>query len=261
MEFIAANYDKKYQPNTRETVRRQTMHQFVEAGLALYNPDDPSRPINSPHAVYQVDPKALELLRLFGQPDWQVNLAAYIKQKSASHRRQNPARDLHRVPVRVAEGVTVSFSPGQHSALIKAVVEEFAPRFTPGAKLLHAGDTEKKDAYSDAAGLRMLAIALDPAGKMPDVILHDERRDWLILVEAVTSHGPIDAHRHIRLRELFAASTAGLVYVTAFPGRSAMAKYLPVISWQTEVWCADAPNHLIHFNGDRFLGPYTNHEG
>jgi hypothetical protein len=33
--------------------------------------------------------------------------------------------------------------------------------------------------------------------------------------------------------------------------------YLDKISWETEVWVADSPTHMIHFNGERFLGPYT----
>ena len=91
---------------------------------------------------------------------------------------------------------------------------------------------------------------------MPDVALHYGARNWLLLVEAVTSHGPVDGKRHAELASLFAAAKAPLVYVTAFPNRSLMARYLPEIAWETEVWVADAPSHLIHFNGERFLGPY-----
>ncbi len=91
---------------------------------------------------------------------------------------------------------------------------------------------------------------------MPDVIVHYTERNWLILIEAVSSHGPVDPKRHAELKKMFQASSAGLVYVTAFPDRRVMAKYLNQISWETEVWTADAPDHLIHFNGERFLGPY-----
>ena len=82
----------------------------------------------------------------------------------------------------------------------------------------------------------------------------------LLLVESVTSHGPVDAKRHNELAELFDGATPGLVYVTAFPNRVVMGKYLRDISWETEVWCADAPTHLIHFDGKRFLGPYEGNE-
>ena len=94
---------------------------------------------------------------------------------------------------------------------------------------------------------------------MPDVVLHFTAKNWLLLVECVTSHGPVDGKRHAELAKLFAGSTAGLVYVTAFPNRAIMGRYLGEIAWETEVWVADAPSHLIHFNGVRFLGPYNAH--
>lgn len=76
-----------------------------------------------------------------------------------------------------------------------------------------------------------------------------------LLVKAVTSHGPIDPKRKAELETLFKGSSAGLVIVTTFLSSKAMVKYLPTISWETEVWVADTPSHRIHFNGDRFLGP------
>jgi hypothetical protein len=92
---------------------------------------------------------------------------------------------------------------------------------------------------------------------MPDVIVHDVKRGWLVLIEAVTSHGPVDGKRHAELAALFVGSTAPLVYVTTFLDRHAMSTYLTEIAWETEVWCASDPTHLIHFNGERFLGPYN----
>lgn len=92
---------------------------------------------------------------------------------------------------------------------------------------------------------------------MPDVVLHFTAKNWLLLVEFVTSHSPVDGKRHAELAKLFAGSPAGLVYVTAFPNRAIMSRYLGEIAWETEVWVADAPSHLIHFNGVRFLGPYN----
>ena len=91
---------------------------------------------------------------------------------------------------------------------------------------------------------------------MPDVVIHHTARNWLILVEAVTSHGPVSPKRMAELRRLFSGSAAGLVFVTAFPDRRTMHKYLDQISWETEVWVADSPDHMIHFDGERFLGPY-----
>ena len=258
MGWMAQHYGKRYKPNTRETVRRQTMHQFVAAGIAAYNPDSPSRPVNSPHAVYQVTDTALQLLRRYGSESWSGALRRHLDTCSSLAARYAQARAAKLVAIESSTGSSLLLSPGAHSELIKAIVEQFVPRFAPGAALLYAGDTGNKWACCDQAGIAQLGVQIDAHGKMPDVVLHDRGRDWLLLIEAVTSHGPIDGKRHDELAGLFAGSRAGLVYVTAFPDRAGMRRHVADIAWETEVWVAEAPSHLIHFNGERFLGPYSN---
>ena len=145
--------------------------------------------------------------------------------------------------------------------MIREIIESFAARFVPGAILIYAGDTGEKWGYFEKHLLDELGVRIESHGKMPDVVLHYPDRNWLLLVESVTSHGPVDGKRHAELAKLFAGSKAGLVYVTAFPNRSTMGRYLSEIAWESEVWVADAPSHLIHFNGSRFLGPYTKAAG
>lgn len=256
MDWVRQHYGKEYAPNTRETFRRQTMHQFRDAGLVLYNPDKPDRAVNSPAAVYQIAPDALALVRAFGTPEWEKQLAAYLETWQALAARYARERDMQRVPVRLGDGKELQLSPGAHSELIRDIIMDFAPRFAPDSILIYAGDTGEKLGYFDEERLAALGVKVDSHGKMPDVVFHYTERNWLLLVESVTSHGPVDAKRHAELMTLFAGSTAGLVYVTAFPNRAVMAKYLADIAWETEVWVADAPTHLIHFNGVRFLGPY-----
>lgn len=142
------------------------------------------------------------------------------------------------------------------SLLIKAILEHFVPIFTPGATVLYVGDTETKFLHLDAAHLARLGVTLDAAAKMPDVVIHDARRNWLVLVEAVTSTGWVDGKRRMELKELFRNSTAGLVFVTAFATRRSMQNHIGLISWETEVWIAEFAEHMIHLNGTRFLGPY-----
>lgn len=257
MDWVREQYSKEYAPNSRETFRRQTMHQFCDAGLALYNPDQPDRPVNSPKAVYQIEPEALKLMRKFGSKEWHDSLASYLASRETLVARYAMAREQNRIPVEVAPGEKITLSPGEHSELIRAIIEDFAPRFAPGSVLVYAGDTGDKWGYFDAALLAGLGVDVGTHGKMPDVVLHFTEKNWLLLVESVTSHGPVDGKRHGELSKLFAGSTAGLVYVTAFPNRALMGRYLGEIAWETEVWVADAPSHLIHFNGVRFLGPYT----
>ncbi|EFG1253087.1 restriction endonuclease [Escherichia coli] len=257
MNWVREHYGKVYAPNTRETFRRQSMHQFCAAGVALYNPDKPDRPVNSPKAVYQIEPAALSMIRTFGSPAWHDSLATYLAERETLVTRYAKEREQNRIPVEIAAGQQITLSPGEHSELIRAIIEDFAPRFAPGSVLVYAGDTGEKWGYFDAPLLAGLGVDVDSHGKMPDVVLHFTAKNWLLLVESVTSHGPVDGKRHAELARLFAGSTAGLVYVTAFPNRSIMGRYLGEIAWETEVWVADAPSHLIHFNGERFLGPYS----
>jgi len=161
------------------------------------------------------------------------------------------------VPLKLRDGVEIALSPGTHSLLIKAIVEEFAPRFIADGRLVYVGDTGDKNGYFDVDLLAGLGVKLDNHGKLPDAVIYSERNNWLFLIESVTSHGPVDAKRHTELEILFAGYTAGRVYVSAFANRKTFMKYLEAIAWETEVWVADSPTHMVHFNGPRFLGPYT----
>lgn len=256
MEFFKEFYGKEYAPNTRETVRRQTVHQFVQAGLALPNTDDPKRPPNSPDTVYQIEPSALELLRSFGSVEWDERLHVYQSSVQTLVSKYAKERKMTMIPVRLSRGKILELSPGGQNELISLLLNEFCSRFTPEGMVLYVGDAGKKLLHFDREGLEALGVKIEEHGKMPDLVVYHHKREWLVLVEAVTSHGPVSPKRHAELRELFKESSAGLVFVTAFLTRKAMLKHLSEIAWETEVWVAEAPSHMIHFNGERFLGPY-----
>lgn len=256
MDWSFTHYGKKYMPNTRETFRRQSMHQFLEAGMCLYNPDDPGRAVNSPKAVYQIEASLMSVLSRFGAFDFESRLSEYQSTRQSLADKYARDRNMLMVPVMLNDGQTIRLSPGDHSVLIRNIVEDFAARFTPNGQLVYVGDTGNKYGYFDVELLQRLGIELDNHGKLPDVMIYYTEKNWLILIESVTSHGPVDAKRYGELSTLFAKSTAGLVYVSAFPNRNTFLRYVEAIAWETEVWVADAPSHMIHFNGTRFLGPY-----
>ena len=255
MDWCRQHYARPYAPNSRETFRKQTMHQFVDAAFALPNPDRPDRPINSPKWCYQIEPEALALLRTYGATQWHSRLSEYKRTRKGLQLRYARQREMRMIPVSVAEGVEITISPGMHSELIRAILDKFAPRFAPGGKVIYVGDTGHKWAYFDCETLKSVCVEVDSHGKMPDVVLYLPDKDWLLLIEAVTSHGPVDGKRHDELAHLFGSAAASLIYVTAFPSRSKLARYLTNISWETEVWIADAPDHLIHFDGEHYLIP------
>lgn len=256
MTFFSERYGKTYAPNSRETVRRQTVHQFVEAGVAIPNPDKPSRPTNSGQTVYQIEPNTLNLIRTFGTSEWEASLRKYLTVIETLSKRYAQERAMERIPLELASGINLTLSPGGQNVLVEKILTEFCERFTPGGHPVYVGDTEDKWAYFDEKLLAELGVKIESHGKMPDVVVLHTEKNWLILIEAVTSHGPVNPKRRNELKKLFEGSRAGLVFVTAFLDRKTMAKYLDDISWETEVWVAEYPDHLVHFNGERFLGPY-----
>ncbi|MBD2281235.1 MAG: N-6 DNA methylase [Dolichospermum sp. DEX189] len=256
MDWFRDFYGKQYAPNTRETVRRQTMHQFVQMGLVVENPDQPDRPINSPKWCYQLQQQALSLIQSYGSDQWEESRRNYTI--SVKNLLQDRTRNISTIPVSLPNGQAIYLSSGGQNNLIKDILENFCPRFTPGGLVLYVGDAGDKFIINETQKFREIGIDLDPHGKMPDVVVYYQQQDWLILIEAVTSHGPVNLKRHNELRKLFQSSNKGLVFMTAFPSRKDMTRYLAEISWETEVWVADQADHLIHFNGERFLGPYEN---
>ncbi len=257
MAWIRDEHDLNYKANTRETVRRQTLHQFIQGHLVIENPDRPDRPKNSPKWCYQVTDEALVLAHKFGTPDFDTALASYLVDKpglAATYRRE---RDMELIPITTPNGEALELSAGGQNVLLKSMIEDFCPRFTPGGDILYIGDASAKWLIFDADTLGELGVSVDNHGKMPDLVVYMPDRNWLVLMEAASSHGPVDHKRYIELNELFAGSTAGLVFVSCFPDNAIMRKYLADIAWETEAWTADHPTHMIHFNGERFLGPYN----
>jgi adenine-specific DNA-methyltransferase len=255
MDFMSNHYDQHYAPNSRETIRRQTIHQFEQAQLIERNPDDPTRPTNSGNTNYAVTNEFLSLAQAYGTAEWPSKLDWFKEQFDTLTQKYESKRNLTRVPVRVKEGFVLELSPGQHNILQKAIVEEFAEYFAQGAQLLYLGDTENKFLYIDKEKLEELNLPPISHDKLPDVVLYREDKNWLYLIEAVTSHGPISNKRVFELEKMLERCSAGNIFVTAFPNMSIFKQYADDIAWDTEVWFADNPKHMMHLNGDRFLGP------
>ncbi|WP_372775177.1 BsuBI/PstI family type II restriction endonuclease [Mangrovibacterium sp.] len=255
MNFISANYQKEYAPNTRETFRRQVLHQFVQAGIADYNPDIPDLPVNSPRAHYAISEIALETIKTYRTRIWKRSLENFSSKIGGLKEKYSKDREMSRVPLKLSDGKVLMLSPGKHNEVQAAVVDEFASRFAQGSRLLYVGDTEKKDLHIDKEALERMGIPITEHSKLPDIVIYDESKNWLYLIEAVTSHGPMTPKRIVELEEFLKDCNVGKIYVSAFPDFSEFKKHTAEIAWDTEVWIMEFPEHMIHFNGDRFLGP------
>lgn len=255
MRFIALNYNKQYAENSRETLRRQTIHQFVQAGIISHNPEDPDLPTTSQDNHYRLTHEALKVIKSFGTNNWVKEVGNFRKNIGSLNDKYLKKREFHKISVRLKKGIVLKLSPGKHNRVQKAVMEEFAPRFAPGSILLYIGDTANKDLFVDIPKLKKLGIQIDEHGKLPDIVLFDKKRNWLFLIEAVTSHGPMSPKRLIELDEMLKDSNVGKIFVSAFPDLKEFRKHTSDLAWDTEVWIAEIPDHMIHFNGDKFLGP------
>ena len=263
MEFIRNEYGMDYKPNSRETIRRQTLHQFEQARVVDRNRDDPARATNSKDNNYSLNQPILDILTEYPDGNWKEKVKSYkdaVTELTAQYERQ---LELQKIPITLPNGDSIKLSPGKHNQLHADIVHEFCSRFVgSGGRLLYIGDTASsrneggKLMFLESDYLQSLGVPPMSHDKLPDVVVYDEDREWLFLVEAVTSHGPVSPKRWIELEEAFKDCKVGLVYVTAFPDRTEFRKNAANIAWETEVWIADNPDHMIHFNGDRFLGPH-----
>lgn len=256
MKWIREKLGVDYKPNTRETIRRFTLHQFVQGHIVIENPDQPDRPKNSPKWCYQVTDDFLALVQKYGTSEFDDALVSYLLARPSLQDQYRRERDLEQIPITLPSGQSVNLSAGGQNVLLQSMLEDFCPRFTPGGEVLYIGDAGAKWLVLEEESLADIGVSVDSHGKMPDLVVYMPDRNWLVLMEAASTHGPVDHKRYIELNELFADCTAGLVFISCFPDQKTMRGYLTEIAWETEVWSADHPTHMIHFNGERFLGPY-----
>lgn len=254
--WIKENYHYQYAENSRESIRKFTLHQFIQGGIVELNPDDPGRKINSSKNCYGCNKLTVDLLKSFNTELWNPKIENFKKNVPLLIEQYRMEREQLKIPVQIDKSIERKLTPGIHNELIKKIIEEFGQRFTKGGKVLYVGDTGAKQDIFDEEGFQSLGLQLNLKGKLPDVVFYSKELDWIFLVESVTTYGPIDSKRKIELEHLFRGANKELIFVSAFLDKKTMNKFLSDISWESEVWIADNPSHMIHFNGDKFLGPF-----
>lgn len=246
--FVNKNYGVSYAENSRETFRKQALHHFRSAAIV----EDNSKATNSPDYRYRLTDEFVEILRNCNKSseslnDFKMNHHSLIEIYASK-------RNLEKMPVKI-NGEDFSFSKGKHNQLQKAVIEEFAPRFAPNAECLYVGDTIQKDLVKRDERLKELGFKITIHDKMPDVVLYRADKDWIYFIEAVTSVGPMDPKRISEITSMTSEVEVGKIFVTAFLDFKTYKKFANQLAWETEIWIAEMPEHMIHMNGDKFLGP------
>lgn len=248
--FANGNYGTTYAENSRETFRKEAIHHFRNAAFI----EDNGNVTNSPKYCYRLTEEMLELIKRFGTDDWAENLNRFIANHDSLIDLYASKRKMRKMPVRI-NGAEFTFSSGKHNQLQKAIIEEFAPRFAPDYECLYVGDTTAKDLVKNEEKLHELGFEITLHDKMPDVVLYSESKNWLYFIEAVTSVGPMEPKRIKEINEMTEGVTAGKIFITAFLDFKTFKKFSDSLAWETEVWIADMPDHMIHLNGDKFIGP------
>lgn len=250
IQFANSYYGTTYAENSRETFRKQALHHFRTAALV----EDNGNATNSPNYRYRLTKETFQLLRVRDTMEWEVSLRRFQHYHPSLIETYASKRKMIMMPVKI-NGQDFSFSPGKHNELQKAIIEEFAPRFAPDSECLYVGDTIEKDLVKNVEKLTKLGFEITLHDKMPDVVLYREDKDWLYFVESVTSVGPMDPKRILEITEMTKDVTAGKIFVTAFLDFKTYKKFSEKLAWETEVWIAEMPEHMIHLDGDKFLGP------
>lgn len=251
MQFINEHYNKSYAENSRETFRRQTLHQFEQDGLVERNPDEP-RPTNSPNTLWAVHNDALKLIKTYGTKEWGKELNKYLNKKGKNVKDYYAHKKKYTYSINI-HGKTITLSHGGHNKLQLDIVNEFRAKFCKDAEILYLGDTANKMLYLNEDYLKKLNVNITKHDKLPDVVLYNKKKNNIFLIEAVTFHGPVSQKRQVELDEFFKDCKSKKVYVSAFPNFTEFKKHISDIAWETEVWIAEIPEHMIHFNGDKFL--------
>lgn len=258
--FIGDEYGVIYAENSRETFRKQAMHHFRTAAII----EDNGKATNSPNYRYRITDEFLRVIRSLKEPDGKSvhddenpEIFNFMYRHQSLKNIYASKKQMQKMPVKI-NNQDFTFSPGKHNQLQKAIIEEFAPRFAPNSECLYVGDTTEKDLVKNIEKLKELGFEITLHDKMPDVVLYKEDKNWIYFVESVTSVGPMDPKRIIEIESMTANVSAGKIYVTAFLDFATFKKFSEQLAWETEVWIADMPDHMIHLNGDKFLGPRNN---
>lgn len=254
INYVNKNFGEDISSGSYDDIRRKDLKLLTVAEVVLRS--SPNSATNDSTRGYCINPMYAELIRKYGSKNWEELVAKKLKGIEPLNQKLKRQREIQKVKVSLPSGGKLEFSAGEHNDLQKAIIEDFLPRYGFGAEVLYVGDTSNKYLHLETEKLEELNFFEISHEELPDVIAYSKEKNWLYLIEAVHSSGPISEIRLLQLEKLTENCKADIVYVTAFLDRPKFRKFMAEIAWETEVWIADNPDHMVHFNGDKFLGPY-----
>ncbi|MCF8451723.1 MAG: hypothetical protein K9G42_00895 [Pedobacter sp.] len=256
ISYINSCFFEEISPGSYDDIRRKDIKLLVVADLIINSSDKPGRATNDPTRGNALDPDFKKLIVKYNTPEWESSLTGFNSNREKLSDILARKRDIDRIPVTLPGGKPIQLSLGQHNVLQKEIVEQFLPRYGQDCEVLYIGDTSFKSLHMEKEELKKLNFFELSHDELPDIIAYSKNKSWLYLIEAVHSSGPMSEIRVLELRKLLKDCPAELIFVTTFLTRDIFRKYVSQIAWETEVWIADNPDHMIHFNGHKFLGPF-----
>lgn len=253
INFMNSHFGENISSGSYDDIRRKDLKLLILGSIVKRTNENLAH--NDSSRGYALNHSAAPLFQSYGTESWEQEVSKFIEIHGSVANLLDRTRDIVKIPITI-ESKTLEFSNGEHNVLQKAIVEEFLPLYGYGAEVLYIGDTADKYLHLNQRKLDELGFFKLDHGELPDVVAYSENKNWLYLIEAVHSSGPISENRLLELKKLTNNCKADIVYVTAFLDRTTFRTWVKDIAWETEVWIADNPTHLIHFNGDKFMGPY-----
>lgn len=248
-ELLGGNYS----PGSYDDVRRKHLILLTTAGHVISSSSLESQSTNNPTRGYATSPAFATLLRAFGTSDWTAALAEFTKQRESLRLELERKREMKKIPVLLPSGTEVRLSSGEHNALQRDIVQEFLPRFGFGAEVLYLGDSIDRFLVRDTDKLSSLGFFVVEHDELPDVIAYSAAKNLLFLIEAVHSSGEMTELRVRKLKSKLTKCKASIVFVSAFASRAVFRKFSANLAWESEAWIAESPDHMVHFNGWKFL--------
>ncbi|MDM8548621.1 BsuBI/PstI family type II restriction endonuclease [Desulfobacterales bacterium HSG2] len=261
IKILNDKYEESISSGSYDDIRRKDLKLLVLGKIIL--PSNPDSARNDSTRGYALNPLYAKLLRKLTSgvnPRWKSDVQKKLKDKKSVRDLLSSDRDIQKIPVKLPSGEEITFSPGKHNLLQKAIIEELLPRYGYGCEILYVGDTANKSLYKDESKLKKLNFFELSHGELPDIIAYSENKNWLYLIEAVHSSGPVSDIRLLELRRLAKKCKADIIFITAFLNRETFQKFVKELAWETEIWIAESPDHIIHFDGEKFLEPHKNTE-
>lgn len=254
--FINEHYGEKISPGSYDDIRRKHLRLPFLADLILNSADNPNAAPNDPTRGYTLDAEFKSLVNYYGTEEWGIKLKLFNKNRPSLVEILQRKRGLPKIRIKLPNGYTLDFSQGGHNQLQREILEEFLPIFGKGCEVLYIGDAINKYLYREDEKLLDLGFFELSHDSLPDIVAYNKEKNWLYLIEAFNTSGPMSEERILELKKALKDCKADLIFITAFISRQEYQKNAGKIGWESEVWTADHPEHMIHFNGDKFLGPY-----